>query len=119
MKMKALSIVFPSGSKIAKGEKTIEVRSWKPPMDFSGDLLLVENHKFLRRDGETDLNGTPVAIVKIRVVREYLESDIPAACASSWEPGYFSWELFEVRPLFIDKKILAARGIYEIDLNLE
>jgi len=116
MKMKALSIVFPGGSKIAKGDKTIEVRSWQPPADFSEDLLIVENHKFLRRGGETDLEGKAVAIVKIKAVREYLESDIPAACASRWDPGYFSWELSEVRPLFIDKKVLAARGIYEIDL---
>jgi hypothetical protein len=117
--MKALSIVFPSGTKIANGEKTIEVRSWKPPEDFEGDLLIVENNIFLKNENDIDPNGRPVALVKIRRVREYLESDIVAACASRWEPGYFSWELYAVRPIDSNRKVLAARGIYDvISLNL-
>lgn len=118
MKYKALSIVYPSGTKIAHGEKTIEVRSWQPPADFDGDLLIVENKKFLRNEGDTDLEGVPVALVKIKKVRVYEESDIPAACASRWEPGYYSWELADVRPLHSTTQVLAARGIYEVELNL-
>lgn len=117
MKYTALSIVHPSGAKIASGEKTIEVRSWEPTADFTGDLLIVENNKFLRSEGETDPNGRPVALVKIAKVRPYLESDIPAACASRWEPGYFSWELTDVRPLNSNQIVLAARGLYEVDLK--
>jgi hypothetical protein len=118
MKFKTLSIVYPSGTKIARGEKTIEVRSWQPPADFEGDLLIVENKKFLRKEGEVDPEGKPVAIVKIKRVRTYEESDIPAACASRWEPGYFSWELTDVRPLSSSIQVLAARGIYETELSL-
>jgi hypothetical protein len=118
MKMKAISIVYPSGSKIAKGEKTIEVRSWKPTIELGQDLLIVENNTFLRADGESDPNGTAVAIVKIKNVREYLESDIPAACASRWEQGYYSWELEDVRTIELQSKVLAARGIYEIELPI-
>lgn len=118
MKFLALSIVHPSGTKIARGEKTIEVRSWQPPADFDGDLLIVENKNFLRADGDVDPEGVPVALVKIKKVRVYEESDIPAACASRWEPGYYSWELFDVRPIHSSVRVLAARGIYEIDLVL-
>lgn len=116
--MKALSIVFPSGSKIAKGEKTIEVRSWLPPHDFNEDLLIVENNRSLKKDGDIDTEGKPVAIVKIKSVRPYLESDIPAACASRWEPDYYSWELMDVRPISTNQRVLAARGIYELDLDI-
>lgn len=118
MKFKTLSIVYPSGTKIARGEKTIEVRSWQPPVDFEGDLLIVENKNFLRNEEDTDPEGTPVALVKIKKVRTYEESDISAACASRWEPGYFSWELTDVRPLNSTTQVLAARGIYETELNL-
>lgn len=117
MKFKALSIVYPSGSKIATGEKTIEVRSWRPPDNFNEDLLIIENNKFLRQEGETDPNGRPVAIVRIRAVRPYIESDIPAACASRWEDGYYSWELMDVRPITSNQQVLAARGIYEVNLE--
>jgi len=116
MKFNALSIVSPAGTNIALGKKTIEVRSWQPPADFSGDLLIVENNKYLRQDGETDSEGIAVAIVKVKTVRPYLESDIPAANATRWEPGYFSWELTDVRPVHSDEKVLAARGIYEVEL---
>jgi hypothetical protein len=117
MKFKALSIVYPIGQKIASGEKTIEVRSWLPPSDLDGDLVIVENHRFLRNDGESDPGGKAVAIVKIKKVRVFVESDIPAACASRWVGGYYSWELKDVRPLDREEKVLAARGIYEIELN--
>lgn len=115
MKVKALSVVEPNGSRIARGEKTIEVRSWQPPADFEGDLLIVENKKFLRAEGETDPDGTPVAWVKINLVRTYDAADVPAACASRWEPGYYSWELTDVRPIKSQKTLLAARGIYEVE----
>ena len=119
MKFKTLSIVYPGGTKIACGEKTIEVRSWRPPVDFNGDLLVVENKTFLRNEGDIDPEGTPVALVKIESVRVYEESDILAACASRWEPGYFSWELTDVRPLNSTTQVLAARGIYETELHLK
>lgn len=116
--MKALSIVHPHGTNIALGNKTIEVRSWLPPENFDEDLLIVENHRYLHNEGEIDLSGKAVAVVKIKKTREYLESDIPDAMATRWEPGYYSWELIDVRPLNIDHPVLAARGIYEIDIKL-
>lgn len=119
MRMKAISIVYPNGSKIANGEKTIEVRSWLPTIDLGQDLLIVEIHKFLRADGETDPDGKPVAVVKIKKVREYVKEDIPAACASRWEPEYYSWELEDVRPITSNSMVTAARGIYDADFTLD
>lgn len=51
--MKCLSIVYPNGTKIAKGKKTIEVRSWMPSIESGEDLLIVENQKYLNNEGET------------------------------------------------------------------
>lgn len=115
--MKALSIVSPHGTNIALGKKTIEVRSWLPPENFNEDLIIVENHHYLHNDGDTDPNGKAVAIVKIKRTREFLESDIPAAMATRWEPGYYSWELVDVRPLDSKQMVLAARGIYDLDFE--
>lgn len=117
MKYKALSIVYPNGSRIARGEKTIEVRSWLPPEGFKGDLLIVENYNFLRKEGETDPEGKPVALVKIKNVRPFMAGDILAACATKWEPGYYSWELTDVRPISSSENVMAARQIYEVDLK--
>jgi hypothetical protein len=50
--MKALSIVTPSGTRIAIGAKTLEIRRWAPDLRADEDLLIVENTRFLREDGE-------------------------------------------------------------------
>ncbi len=115
--MKALSIVYPHGTNIALGKKTVEVRSWLPPNDFDEDLLIIENYNYLRNEGDIDPEGKAVAIVKIKLTRDYLESDIPAAMASRWEPGYYSWELMNIRPIDHSESVLAARGIYEIEFK--
>lgn len=117
MKMKALSIVAPHGTNIALGKKTIEVRSWLPPDNFNGDLVIVENKNYLHNETDVDPDGRAVAIVKIKFTREYLEGDIPAAMATRWEPGYYSWELYDVRPIQTGNKVPAKRGIYEIHLD--
>lgn len=113
--MRALSIVYPNGSKIADGLKTLEIRSWRPDLIFGEDLLIIENRHFLDKEGDTDPNGYAVAIVKIHHVREFLESDIIAACASRYAPGYFAWELTDIRKLDGKIQIIAARGLYEVD----
>lgn len=77
--IKALSIVRPSGSRIASGEKTLEVRRWRPNLAPCEDLLIVENDHFLHNAGDQDNNGVPVAIVKIRVVRPFVFSDMQSA----------------------------------------
>lgn len=116
--IKALSIVRPSGSRIASGEKTIEVRRWEPNLASSDDLLIVENGRFLHREGDKDENGIPVAIVKVTTVRPFTLSDMEAACASYFEEGWLAWELTDVRPIQSPVAVIAARGIYEVDFLL-
>ncbi|MBC8716586.1 hypothetical protein [Ochrobactrum sp. Marseille-Q0166] len=42
---------------------------------------------------------------------------LAAACASSFEDGWFAWELSDVRPLAKPIPALAARKIYELDIG--
>lgn len=116
--MKALSIVRPSGGRIASGMKTLEVRRWKPDLAPSEDLLIVENGRFLHRDGDHDEDGVPVAIVKVTTVRPFTLADVEAACASYFEEGWLAWELTEVRPVRSTQRVPAARGIYEVEFPL-
>jgi len=113
--IKALSVVRPSGRRIASGEKTLEVRRWKPELTRFDDLLIVENGRFLHRDGDHDEDGVPIAIVKVKAVRPFTLADMEAACASYFEEGWLAWELADVRPVHFSAHIIAARDIYEVD----
>ena len=118
--MKALSILQPGGSRIATGEKTIEVRGWIPDLADGEDLLIVESHQALTEEGDTDLNGRIVAVVKIKAVRPFTTCDMARACALVYEDGKFAWELTDVRPVRPPYgPVLAARGIYELDISLD
>lgn len=113
--MKALSIVRPGGSRIASGEKALEVRRWQPNLRTDEDLLIVENNRFLRNESDEDDTGRAVAIVRVAKVRPFAPEDMAAACASYFEEGWLAWELVDVRPLSSTINIKAARGIYELD----
>jgi len=112
--MKALSIVAPGGSRIASGEKTLEVRRWQPNLRTDEDLLIVENGRFLRNEGDEDDAGMAVAIVRVSTVRPFMREDMAAACGSYFEEGWLAWELVDVRPLSSTINVKAARGIYEL-----
>ncbi len=105
----------PSGSRIAAGEKTLEIRRWQPQLEPSQDLLIVENGRFLHTDGDEDETGVAVAIVRVKAVRAFTPEDVPAACASYFEEGWLAWELSDVRPLTRPFTALAARGIYDVE----
>jgi hypothetical protein len=113
--IKALSIVGPSGGRIASGEKSLEVRRWHPDLDPSEDLLIVENERFLHNDGDEDDDGIAVAVVRVKAVRPFILADMQAACASYFEDGWLAWELSDVRPVTHPVTIRTARGIYEVD----
>ena len=117
--MKALSVVAPSGMMIAVGRKTLEVRRWRPGLAPVEDLLIVENDRFVREPGEEDPNGRAVAIVRVSKVRPFLPVDMEAAYASYYEEGWLAWELTDVRRVRSRQPVVAARGIYEVDLALE
>lgn len=116
--MKALSIVAPSGAKIANGLKTLEIRRWMPNLQPDEDLLIVENSRFLHNDGEEDQDGKAVAIVRVAFVRPFQSTDIVAACASYYEDGWLAWEVTNIRPISYPHPVLAARGIYQVPVNL-
>lgn len=94
------------------------MRRWQPNLASSEDLLIVENNRYLHRDGDHDDAGVAVAIVKVKAVRPFTVEDIAAACASSFEEGWLAWELTDVRPIRSIGCVLAARGIYEVDFPL-
>lgn len=113
--MKALSIVRPNGGRIASGEKTLEVRRWRPDLGPGEDLLIVENGRFLHTEGDEDEDGIAVAIVRVKAVRPFVLADMQAACAGSFADGWLAWELSDVRPVTHPVTVRAARGIYEVD----
>lgn len=115
--MKTISIVAPNGTRIADGIKTIEVRSWTPDLNPDEDLLIVENKRYLKVEGEVDPEGYAVAVVCVAKVRTFEEQDIPAACATSFAEGYYSWELTHVRKLQNPLLVSAKRGLYETDFS--
>lgn len=80
--------------------------------------MIVENGRFLHREGDHDEAGVPVAIVKVKTVRPFTLADMEAACASHFEEGWLAWELTEVRPVQSTERVLAARGIYEVEFPI-
>ena len=113
--IKALSVVAPSGGKIASGVKTLGAQRWAPPLTSTGDLLIVENRQFLRQAGDEDPDGRAVAIVRVTTVRPFTRADMTAACASSCADGWLAWELADIRPVAWRGAVLAARDIYLVD----
>lgn len=116
--MKALSIVAPNGSRIASGQKTLEIRRWAPAISPGEDLLIVENRRFLHQDGETDPDGRAVALARVAGWRAFTPADMAAACASRFEPGWLAWQLTHIRPLPPGPPLLAARGLYELPFEI-
>jgi hypothetical protein len=114
--VRALSIVSPGGTRIATGLKTIEVRRWRPDLAHDEDLIIVQNGRYLMKDGDEDSDGRVVAIVRVGAVRPFTRADMQAACATSFEEGWLAWELHMVRPVASSRAVLAARRLYELAL---
>jgi hypothetical protein len=112
----ALSIVKPAGRWIAEGRKTIEVRRWVPNLTADQDLIIVENERYLLKDGDEDPCGCVVAIVRVGAVRPWTAADLEASCVARFEEGWLAWELHSVRPVTSSIPVLAARRLYELSL---
>ena len=112
----ALSVVVPSGQKIANGIKTIEIRSWCPDQLPIKNLLIVENESFLMSDGEEEL-GRAVAWVDIESVHPWRQDEMQAACATTWSEGYYAWVLHNMRMIHSPFEVLAKRKIYFIGID--
>lgn len=112
----ALSIVTPAGQRIAKGIKTLEIRSWRPAQLPLKNLLIVENQNYLSEDGNEE-PGIAVALVDIESVHDWREDEVEAATASYWAAGYYAWVIGNVRPLKQPIEVMAKRKIYQINLQ--
>lgn len=103
--------------RIATGEKTLEVRRWSPDISSQEDLLIVENDRFLHEEGDEDPNGRAVALVRVARIRPFVRDDMVAACASRFADGWLAWELIDVRPVKTENPVLAAGGIYGLNVD--
>jgi hypothetical protein len=109
----ALSIVHPAATKIATGQKTLEIRSWKPPTVPLLNLLIVENHRRLDRDGDVDPEGMAVALIDIIEVRDWKEEEARRD-GNTFAAGYFAWVIANVRPIQPPFRAQAERMIYRV-----
>ena len=109
----ALSMVYPAATKIAQGQKTLEIRSWKPPSLPLRNLLIVENHRKLDREGDTDPDGLAVAVIDIEKVRDWTEEDARRD-GYDFVPGYYAWTISNVRPIDSPLHVPAERLIYKV-----
>lgn len=115
---RALSVVAPAGAKIRDGRKRIEVRQWQPDELPLRDLLIVENKIRLSSKGVCeDPDGRAVALVDVVAVNDWKESELEAATAPYWEPGWLGWHLENVRPVDYPYSVPAKLRIYEVELS--
>ncbi|MFK4825825.1 ASCH domain-containing protein [Paenochrobactrum sp. BZR 588] len=119
MKIKAISIVAPSGSMIVRGEKTLEVRRWRPDLSENEDLLVVENQHYLSPTKETDPDGYAIALIQIAGIRNFRHDDMKATCSSYYEDGWLAWEINNIRPLMRPFRAIAKRKIYLLEVDEE
>jgi hypothetical protein len=101
--MKALSVRQPHASRIARGIKTLEIRSWKT--HYRGPLLICAAARAITRRERTahgieDPAGYPLGvalcIVQLVGCRPMTQADVAAAC-TNYEPGVYAWELINVQ----------------------
>lgn len=94
--IRAVCIRQPWASMIARGEKTIELRTW--PTKHRGPLLIVasKSPKLYKPNGDALPTGCAVCIVDVVDCRPAVATDAPAACCAI-EPGEFAWVLRNVR----------------------
>lgn len=108
-RVKAISIKQPAASKIARSEKTIEVRTWYT--SYRGPILIVSS-KSPSNQGPT---GVALAIVDIADCRPMTAVDEAAACCES-ESSWFSWVLTNVRTIADPFAVRGQLGMYEVEL---
>ncbi|MBN3818164.1 ASCH domain-containing protein [Paraburkholderia sp. Se-20369] len=110
----ALSIVEPAVEDILAGRKQVEIRSWAPPEIPLVDLVLVQNKRYLRQDGQEDPDGVALARVDVVGVRDWTPDDARSQ-GKPWCAGYVCWELANVRAIDPPVPCIARRGIYALE----
>lgn len=89
--MKTLVVRQPWASMIARGVKTIEVRSWRTT--YRGDLLIAAA-KSPKIPGFP--TGVAVAVVHLADIRQMTPADVPAA-GCGYQPDAYAWVLGNIR----------------------
>src|ERR1035437_8130239 len=88
--MRAISVKQPHADRIRRGEKTMEVRSWRT--HHRGPLLICSSQR-------PQIDGLPAgvtrAIVDVHDCRPFMPEDAAAACIA-WAPGQWAWCLRHV-----------------------
>ena len=95
--MKCLSVRQPHASRIASGQKTLEIRTWSTR--YRGPLIICASSQRDRRFRDLP-SGVTVCVVDLIDIRDFTDSDSAAACFD-FEPGddFFAWVLSDPRPL--------------------
>lgn len=109
--MKALSVRQPWASKIASGEKSLEIRTWYTK--YRGPLLICVS-------ASPKLTGLPhgVALCLVDVVdcRRVSADDSVAACCDVDPLTEFAFVLANPRPLEVLSPVKGRLGFFDVDL---
>lgn len=117
--MKLLSIKQPWASRIARGVKTIELRSWSTK--YRGPILIVSGARPWGQLAPEGPLGVAICVVDLVDVRPATAADAAAANGDPPE-GWFAWVIKNPRPvahvavkgrlgLYDDAATLAACGL--------
>lgn len=111
--MKALTLKEPYAGLIASGKKTIETRTWWPPLTMypgKQEFIITAAKK-----PKTENSGLAICTARIEIVTQMTKDHEVVACCDIY-PGAFSWFLFDVKRIkpFPVKGML---GFFEIDLE--
>jgi hypothetical protein len=107
--MKALSVREPWVGMIARGEKTIETRTWRAPTYLWNESLLLVGSK---QPGGYMYSGKAACVVRVVDCHPMGVADEDAACCKVYD-GAFSWVLSDIQKV----KLVPVRGrlgIYEV-----
>lgn len=107
--MKALSVKQPWAELIARGEKTIEVRS--KPTKYRGPLLIVSCKR-----PNVWVTGHAIAVVDLVDCRPMAKADEEAALRERWV-GAKAWVLENPRRVE-PVPVTGKQGVYDVDLDL-
>jgi hypothetical protein len=106
--LKALSVKQPYAGRIARGEKTIEVRGWST--SYRGRILVCSSKQPAEETDEPC--GVMICIVTLVDVRAFKRSDVEAAMCD-WSPNLYAFVLADVRPVE-PIAIRGALGLFEV-----
>ena len=108
--MKALSIREPWATLIAKGEKTIETRTWKT--NYRGKILLCAS-----KNPKSEISGKAFAVAELLDCLPMVKDDERFACCKTY-PRANSWFLGNII-LIKPFEIKGQLSLFEVEYKLE